>query len=76
MTAVLNTTKLLEIFIACDDFVKKLSQYQLESNYQTDKIFGESIRWINPRISSSEFPTATTTSSQSGKIDIVNHIDI
>lgn len=37
MTAVLNTTKLLEIFIACDDFVKKLSQYQLESNYQTDK---------------------------------------
>jgi hypothetical protein len=38
MTAVLNTTKLLEIFIACDDFVKKLSRYQLESNYQTDKI--------------------------------------
>lgn len=37
MTAVLNTTKLLEIFIACDDFVKKFSPYQLESNYQTDK---------------------------------------
>ena len=37
MTAVLNTTKLLEIFISCDDFTKKLSQYQLESNYQTEK---------------------------------------
>lgn len=37
MTAVLSTTKLLEIFIACDDFVKKLSQYQLEFNDQTEK---------------------------------------
>ncbi len=36
MTAVLNTTKLTEIFIECDDFCKKLSQYlvanELDSN--------------------------------------------
>jgi len=37
MTAVLNTTKLLEIFISCDDFTKKLSQYQLENNFETEK---------------------------------------
>ena len=32
MTAVLNTTKLVEIFIACDDFNKKMSQYLLAQN--------------------------------------------
>ena len=36
MTAVLNTTKLIQIFIACDDFQQKLSQYQLAQDYQTE----------------------------------------
>ena len=36
MTAVLNTTKLIQIFIACDDFHQKLSHYQLAQDYQID----------------------------------------
>jgi hypothetical protein len=36
MTAVLNTTKLIEIFIACDDFQQKLSHYQLAQDYHTE----------------------------------------
>ena len=36
MTAVLNATKLVEIFIACDDFQQKLNAYQLQQAYQTE----------------------------------------
>lgn len=38
MTTILNTTKLAEIFIECDDFCKKLSAYQLENNFETEPI--------------------------------------
>jgi hypothetical protein len=40
MTTVLNTSKLLETFIACDDFIKKLFQYQLDHDCQTEKNTG------------------------------------
>lgn len=36
MTAVLNTTKLTEIFIECDDFCKKLAQYLLANELESD----------------------------------------
>jgi hypothetical protein len=36
MTAVLNTIKLIPIFIACDDFQKKLNHYQLAHHYQQE----------------------------------------
>jgi hypothetical protein len=39
MTPILNTTKLIEIFIECDDFCKKLNSYLLESNLETDLFF-------------------------------------
>lgn len=29
MYLILNTTKLIEIYITCDDFAKKMEQYQL-----------------------------------------------
>jgi hypothetical protein len=38
MTTILNTTKLTEIFIECDDFCKKLSAYQLDNNFETQFI--------------------------------------
>jgi hypothetical protein len=38
MTTILNTTKLAEIFIECDDFCKKLSAYQLENGFETEPI--------------------------------------
>ncbi|WP_449426653.1 IS982 family transposase [Pontibacter beigongshangensis] len=36
MTAVLNTTKLTEIFIACDDFMHKFKSHQLSNGYQIE----------------------------------------
>lgn len=36
MRIVLDTTKLVEIFIACDDLSKKLSGYCLENNLPTE----------------------------------------
>jgi hypothetical protein len=36
MTTILNTTKLTEIFVAFDDFYKKLATYLLENNYEAD----------------------------------------
>lgn len=38
MTTILNTTKLAEIFIECDDFCKKISAYQLENGFETEPI--------------------------------------
>lgn len=38
MTTILNTTKLIEIFLECDDFCKKISTYQLENNFETEPI--------------------------------------
>lgn len=45
MTTILDTTKLTEIFIQCDDFCKKLHAYQLANNYEMhvpDKLMTES----------------------------------
>lgn len=45
MRIVLDTTKLVEIFIACDDFSKKLGEYCLENNLQgskTERLMSES----------------------------------
>ena len=36
MTAVLSTTKLTEIFIACDDFMNKFKSHQLSHGYQLE----------------------------------------
>lgn len=36
MTAVLSVTKLVEIFICCDDFMKKYRAYQLDNGYRSD----------------------------------------
>jgi hypothetical protein len=36
MTIILNTTKLTEIFIECDDFCKNLHNYLLTNNMETD----------------------------------------
>jgi hypothetical protein len=40
MTAILDTTKLIEIFMECDDFCKKLSAYQLENRFETGPATG------------------------------------
>lgn len=37
MYLILNTTKLVEIYIACDDFAKKMEQYQLSQNQDIPK---------------------------------------
>jgi hypothetical protein len=37
MTAILNTTKLTDIFVLCDDFIKNLHQYQLDNDYQIEE---------------------------------------
>lgn len=38
MRIVLDTVKLVEIFVACDDFSKKLSTYGLEENLPAEKV--------------------------------------
>ncbi len=37
MRTILDTTKLVEIFVVCDDMSKKLSAYCLENNLQQEK---------------------------------------
>ncbi len=37
MTAILNTTKLTDMFVLCDDFIKNLHQYQLDNDYQIEE---------------------------------------
>lgn len=49
MTTILDTTKLTEIFIQCDDFCKKLHEYQIENGYSIDI--------LEPTMSESEMMT-------------------
>ena len=37
MTTILDTTKLTDIFIQCDDFCKILDKYQIENNFAMEK---------------------------------------
>jgi hypothetical protein len=40
MTSILNTAKLIEIYVGCDDFLKKLNEHQIANGFETERFDG------------------------------------